>query len=193
MDGIWPVYEAFYIESMLFNTRHAANSIGYLIKIMNRLESSQDPDVLEKLDHERILNHVQNIIVQGAALSRYFWPVRKGHEARGAALRKSLAVSDESPLENRDLRNTLEHFDERIDNYLAPGIVGYVFPSYVGPTLERNGVPAHIFRAYYLDTGIFEVLGQSFEIEELAAEIIRIHKLLISSNENGGRLSAPST
>lgn len=192
-DGIWPVYEVFYIESMLFNTRHAANSIGYLIKVMNELERNDDHEAVEKLDQERILNHVQNIILQGAALSRYFWPVRKAHETRGAALRKALSVSDNSPLENRNLRNALEHFDERIDKYLAKGIVGYVFPRYVGPSLEKDGVPAHIFRAYYLDTGTFEVLGESFEIEGLAQEIIRIHKLLISSSDKGGRLGAPST
>ena len=121
-DGISPVYEVFYIESMLFNTRHAANSIMYLLKVIDELDGNEDPKRFEKLDEERILNHVQNILLQGAALSRYFWPVRDAHKSRGESLRASLAVSDESPLKNRDLRNAVEHFDERIDKYLANGI-----------------------------------------------------------------------
>lgn len=190
-DGISPVYEVFYIESMLFNTRHAANSIMYLLKVIDELDGNEDPKRFEKLDEERILNHVQNILLQGAALSRYFWPVRDAHKSRGESLRASLAVSDESPLKNRDLRNAVEHFDERIDKYLANGIVGYVLPRYVGSTLEKSGVPGHIFRAYYLDTGRFEVLGESFEMQGLAHEIMRIHELLVTFSQNGGRLSAP--
>jgi hypothetical protein len=71
--------------------------------------------------------------MQAGALSRYFWPVRKGHEWRGAQLRSAFGISDDSPLRSRDLRNSIEHFDERLDLFLDGGVTGHVLPEYVGP------------------------------------------------------------
>ena len=129
--------------------------------------------------------------LMGAALSRYFWPVRSGHTARGEFLRNRFGVTDASPLKSRDLRNAIEHFDEKLDIYLAKGIVGVIIPNYIGPSLESDGVPGHLFRAYYVDTGKFEVLGQRFPIPPLAKEIERIDGLLQHPERNGGRLPHP--
>lgn len=70
-----------------------------------------DLEDIERLPHRQILNDLQNMVVQAGSLSRYFWPVRKGHEARAAALRRAFDMSESSPLFSRDLRNAIEHFD----------------------------------------------------------------------------------
>lgn len=64
-----------------------------------------------------IVDGIQALVTQGAALSRYFWPARNNalHNARAAQLRQGLQVREDSPLRNRNLRNHLEHFDERLD------------------------------------------------------------------------------
>jgi hypothetical protein len=80
---IWPPFEVFYIHSMLFNTQSAARSIEVISTVMSYLTESKDADPLAAIDTEDVLNHLQNIVVQSAALSRYFWPVRKGHDRRG--------------------------------------------------------------------------------------------------------------
>lgn len=193
--SIWPPYEAFYIDSMLSNTSSAAVSVEAVasaVEAIGRGELARSD-----LDQDAFLNQLQNIVLQGAALSRFFWPVRKGHEARGAHLRAALDVTDASPLKNRDLRNALEHFDERLDAYLQSSVVGYILPRYVGHTPSTDGVPAHLFRAYFLDRGVFSLLGQEFEMQPIVDEIGRIHDLLVRANENGSRLpsnvSVPTT
>jgi hypothetical protein len=133
------------------------------------------------------LNHLQNIVVQGAALSRYFWPARKDHKKRGEILRKAFDVTDTSPLKSRDLRNDIEHFDEKLDTYLAGGIVGVILPHYIGPLPALSAIPSHLFRAYYTDKAIFEILGKRYDINPITKEIGRIHKLLDKAlNLDGG-------
>jgi hypothetical protein len=89
--GIWPPFEAFYIDAMLFNTRSALASIEVAANMIRRLSG----DILR--DTDSLLANLQNIAVQGA--------------------------------------------------------VGYILPQYVGPLPQSDGVPAHIFRAYYTDAG----------------------------------------
>jgi hypothetical protein len=114
--------------------------------------------------------------------------VRQGHEARGSQLLTALDVADDNPLKNRNLRNEIEHFDEKLDAYLSDGLAGYIIPEFVGSLSENDGVPSHIFRAYYLDVGLFEMLGKRYEVEPLAKEILRIHDRLLVAERNGGRL-----
>jgi hypothetical protein len=180
---VWTPYEVFYIHSMLFNTASAIKSIQYLARC------SKNPalDAFSVGDKD-VLDNVQNIVVQAAAISRYFWPVRKGREARAQLLCAACGVKDESTLKNRDLRNSIEHFDEKLDEYLADGIAGYIFPEYVGPEVERAGAPTHIFRAYYTNTGIFELLGKRYNIAPIADEINRVHHRLQQCDASGGRL-----
>jgi hypothetical protein len=185
-SGIWPPYEAFYIQAMLFNSRSAIASIERLSDALESLsEDTSYP--LPVRESGEILNDLQNVVTHGAALSRYFWPVRRGHEARAELLRSAIGVSEDSPLKNRKLRNQIEHFDEELDTYFSDGIFGIFFPAYVG-LLPIRDVPSHLFRAYYVDAGIFEMLGERYEIEPLANEIVRIHDRLAFCDANGGRL-----
>ena len=183
-DGIWPAYKAFYVEAMLFNTRSAVASLERVSATIEALVEDASGDLLNRLDRRGLLNEVQNIVQQAAALSRYFWPIRQDRHRKFRAedLRAAYTVTAESPLKDRDLRNQLEHFDEKLDDYLKEGIVGYILPEYVGPSLERDGVPGHLFRAYYLDEGVFEVLGKQYKVQPIADEVLRLHHLLSSAS-----------
>lgn len=187
--GIWAPYEAFYIQAMLFNTRSAVASIERVSNALEQVSSDTSGDALERLDKSALLNELQNVILQAAALSRYFWPARSGHETRAKQLRDALDVTEANPLKNRDLRNEIEHLDEKLDAYFADGIAGYIFPEFVGPLPESDGVPAHILRAYYLDVGLFEMLGKRYELQPLADEIVRVHGRLLLADRCGGRLN----
>jgi len=39
-------------------------------------------------------------------------------EGRGAAIREALSVPEDSPIRSRALRNSIEHFDERLDRLM---------------------------------------------------------------------------
>jgi hypothetical protein len=186
---IWPPYEAFYIHSMLFNAQSAVRSMTQVNAVLHAVTENSPEDPIAALPVLHLLGELQNLVTQATAVSRYFWPVRAAHDWRGAQPRKAFGVSDESPLRARDLRNAIEHFDEQLDQYLENGIVGHIVPEYVGPFQEKRDVPVHLFRAYYLDTGVFELLGKCYEIEPLAGEIGRIYEQLRKMEINGGRLS----
>ena len=184
---IQPFYEIFYIHSMLFNSASAVQSLMYLSEPLAELAKNrqQPPD---DFDDDDVLNHLQNVVLQAGAVSKYCFPPRKGHEARAETIKLALGVSDSSPLANRDLRNAMEHFDERLDEYLSQGVFGHFFPQYVGPEPEPNQVPSHIFRAFYVDNDTFELLGIRYSFNPIATEILRVHKEIRRCFEEGGRL-----
>jgi len=188
--NIWPPYEAFYIEAMLFSTRSAIDSIRIANRSLDRSNEWEANPELAATDRRVILNQMQNVVFSGAGLSRYFWPARTHelHVRRAERLRSSLDVTDSSPLKNRDLRNLIEHFDERLDLYLRDGIAGHVFPAYIGNRPEKPDIPVHLFRAYYTEVAVFEVLGQRFEIKPLLEEIARLQSALNRCSEKGSRL-----
>jgi hypothetical protein len=190
--SIWTPYQAFYIQSMLFNTTSAFQSRSIAENIIKKI-SVGEIDPQEKKDI--LLDCLQNVVNQSGSVSRYFFPSRDGakgavkkniHKERGQYLSKIFGVREDSPLMNRALRNSIEHFDERLDLYLQDGIVGYIFPSLILPAPEDSGVPHHIFRAYYLKEGIFQVLGERYEIQPIVDEMARIHDLLLNFDDKGG-------
>jgi hypothetical protein len=140
---------------------------------------------LKNITSDDVLDWLQNIIIQAAALSRYFWPTKnkdkkldKLHKKRGQHLCKAFEMNEKSPLKNRSLRNQIEHFDEHMDIFLAEQIAGKFIPKYVGRLPKDDGVPTYIFRAYYTDVGIFEILGKRYEVQPIVDEIYRIHNKL---------------
>lgn len=181
MEKIHAPFEVFYIESML-------SSVGAALKSISAIEDTEvHPDGSST---EEILNHFQNIILHAATVSRYFWPSKTGviHEVRSNQLRKALGVKDNSSLKNRRLRNLIEHFDENLDVYLSKNVVGIFMPAYVG-TKENSGIPYHFFKAYFIDTDEFEVLGEAFAMRPIISELKRLNKLLEECGKNGFRLA----
>ncbi|WP_337016407.1 hypothetical protein [Pantoea agglomerans] len=139
---------------------------------------------VNRLPRSEILGEMQNIIIQGAALSRYFWPVRESHASRGQYLRDALEIGEDSPLKNRDLRNAIEHFDERLDRYLSQGQFGIFVLDYVGPRLVDNGIAGHTFRAFYMGEEKFKLLDKEYELTPLLDEITRVGKSLFKIESN---------
>lgn len=85
--------------------------------------SAADPDVFCAL-HEAI-NHAGN-------LSKLFFPPKRKDQfaqARGAAMREYFHVPQDSPLNDRSLRDTLEHYDERLDEFFLMFEGGVLVPT----------------------------------------------------------------
>tara|TARA_R100001460_G_scaffold18827_12_gene39717 strand:- start:590 stop:1165 length:576 start_codon:yes stop_codon:yes gene_type:complete len=178
--GIQPPHLAFYSECIRFHCDAAMGSIDYLASFIEMTNETQGHYEMTRDITNHVLDSLQSILIHAAALSRYFWPPQKGennlHKYRGQELKEYFGLNDESPLKTRTLRNQLEHFDENLDKYLSDRpIVGYIIPSYVGGTPRSDGVPTHIFRAFYIDRGIFEVLGVEHEVQPIVDELCRIH------------------
>lgn len=155
---------------MLFNADAAAASVEHTNAVMRIVAENSPEDPVNALPVHDLLRHLQNVVIHAAALLRYCWPVGKKHQWRGEQLRQAFLISEESALKPRELRNAIEHFDERLDLYVEEGLMGQIIPEYVGPVPESSGVRLDLFRGYYIDTGEFELLGNRFNISKWQAK-----------------------
>ena len=177
---IHPFNEVFYIESLLNKTRSILDDVESLNDFWkNGNHDCQYDDV--------ILDTFQNIILNVAGISRFFWP-SKNYQIRGEKLRRVYLVSDLSVLENRDVRNHIEHFDEKLDKFLREFSKGKVMQKYVGPVFFSSDATV-FFRAYFYDKQIFKMLNVEYEVKPIIAEIRRIHEILLRQKKNGGRFT----
>jgi hypothetical protein len=192
--AIWPPHEMFYLQSMLFNASSAVDSIDRVTDLVQAIDGMSEDNIRSILDPSSLLDELKNVVLQAGALSRYFWPVRKKpeHIRRAERLRWAFGIDEASPLHSRDLRNSIEHFDERLDIYLRGEVVGVILPEYVGMRPVGESIPYHLFRAYYLDDGTFSLLGEEYSMPALVDEVLRIHDRLIELDSSGGSLRAPN-
>jgi len=180
--SIFPPFEAFYISSLLFCTRSALSSASTVMDLL-----AENKDGKFEFPPQPPLDTLQNVVNQGAAISRYFWPSDSKYKKRGNALRTAFGVSEESPLRQRKLRNMVEHFDEYLDDFLKECLAGQFIPDYFGrkPPVDRG--PIKFFRAFFTNTGEFEILGQIFQLQPIVDEIGRLHISLVESDQKGSR------
>lgn len=185
---IHPPYLALYCESIRFHCECALHSVDFVASFIDMTNETKGNYEMTAQLQNQVLDNLQNILIHGAALSRYFWPSHsrdkdknKIHSDRACELKQVFNLTDDSPLKNRELRNQLEHFDENLDLYFQEKpIVGYVIPAYVGGYQESE-VPIHFFRAYFIDSGIFNILGKEFKVQPIVDEI---HKIYSRENRN---------
>ena len=181
---IYGYQEMFYIVSLLFCTESALNSAARISSLVKQHKGGR-----YEFPPQPALDELQNIALQGAGISRFLWPTDKKYNKRGEILRKAFAVNEQSPLRSRNLRNQMEHFDEYLDDYLQTCIAGQFIPDYFGPKPPDDRAPIRFFRAFFVNTGEFEILGNIFLMQPIVDEIRRIHELLTKFEKAGGRFS----
>tara|TARA_B110000908_G_scaffold84264_1_gene100695 strand:- start:3444 stop:4043 length:600 start_codon:yes stop_codon:yes gene_type:complete len=179
-DGIQPPHVAFYSEAIRFNVDCASRSIMFVASFVEKFYEANGSVKDTAIDQNLVLDHLQNFLVHTAAVSKFFWPVKDGgnklHKKRSLKLRKLFKISDHSVLKNRTLRNQLEHFDENLDKHLwTKPIVGNILPSYVGYMPVDEQLPYHLFRAFFVDTAVFETLGVQYELDPILEEIGKLY------------------
>lgn len=76
---------------------------------------------LRRRDAQTTLFYLDALLRCSAAISRILWPTRSKYEARGRLLRRLFHVGKRSPFADRVVRNAFEHFDERVEDWLASG------------------------------------------------------------------------
>ncbi|MET4094550.1 hypothetical protein [Arthrobacter sp. UYCu712] len=168
----------------------------YLREVVHQVEgavvaSGLLKQALEAKDIGTTLGFSQNFMATAASLSKLLWtnpsPVKpvwldiddEDYEAyckhaatRSKSLRKVLKVTDSSPLKSRKVRNSLEHFDERLDAHTFAG----------KPIVDRNWGPLHmmpfkredILRHFDPQTLTLTVLSESVSFPDLIAEMSRV-------------------
>jgi hypothetical protein len=180
-DGILPYCEVFYIFSIHYSADRA-------IQAFRRFERSYK----ENEDAISVTSAIHEALGHTAALSRFFWPSRdKGvAKARAKRLRKAFDLDDSSPLRDRRLRDALEHFDERLDQFLLLNDTGHFFPApVVDDHLLADEPTAKLFKLVDAEHGIFVILGEKYQFVPLINDVRRILSVTQPMAEHG-RLSS---
>ena len=184
---IHPPFEAFYIESMLWHTNSALDAVkivgDWIENIVNDNEEALN------LPKEKLFEQLQLIIHNAASLSKYLWPIRNNsiHKKRGMAIKVALQTDDTSALKSKNLRDGLEHFDEKLDKYLRDNQVGEFIHQDVRTEIPVSDIPLHIFKGFYINPRCFVLLGVQYELLPIIAEVERIHNLLTQCTQSGHR------
>jgi hypothetical protein len=187
-EGIHSPYEAFYIRSIAYSAGRARDAF---------LRFAAAKAVRDTADN--LVSSIHEALGHAASLSRFFWPsglggrssaaLKKLKAARALNLRNAFDLNDESPLKNRKLRDSLEHFDERLDFYLLTQDSGYFFPDAMIGDLEAADDPVgHLFKLVDPDRACFVLLGEAHCFGGLRKEVERIHDLALIMDRNGCRL-----
>ena len=134
-----------------------------------------EAQVVHEADAHSTFASIQEALTHAAALSRFFWPVGKKNrlaQARGKRLREVFAMSEDSALRFRGLRNAFEHYDENLDRYLLEAPVGCFFPTpQVGNHELADEPVGNIFKLVDPKAGVCVLLGQKFEYRAVQREI----------------------
>jgi hypothetical protein len=163
--GILPQCEAFYLHSIVY----AADRTMDAFMRFSAAVTAGKADIL-------VVATIQESLAHAAALSRFFWPSKgKLRDARGAKLRAAFNVNEDSPLTERSLRNALEHFDERLDEFLLENDTGHFFPDpMVGDHKLADDPAARIFKLVDPGQQYFVILSEKHGFAPIIEEVDRV-------------------
>lgn len=148
----------------------------YALKAWTLIQSPQtDPDTEPWYS-------IQAFLVATANISKFLWPNPR-KKARGEQLRDFLSVQDGSPLKWRKVRDSFEHFDERLDSWIAPG-KGDHFGRVYGPSDLLDFEPEDNARIYDPRSGHIALFGEEYDIREAVKEVERLHSILREEPES---------
>jgi hypothetical protein len=121
-----------------------------------------------------------------ANVSKHLWPGRRKRQDvqdrfahRGEELRAILGVNDDSPLNNRDVRNDFEHADERLEEWWLDNPNHNLATRTIGPIgIEWSNVPGLITQHELFDPQrkAISFLDHVIDLEPLAQALAEIYE-----------------
>jgi hypothetical protein len=123
-------------------------------------------------DLDRLWYSVQALLVAAGNVSKLMWPPSSRIPQRGAELRRSLDVPEDSILRPRAFRNHFEHFDERLEEWMLSSERHNFADSNVMPPGAIVGLdPSDFLRNLDPTTLTLTFRGDSYELRPLVEEI----------------------
>jgi hypothetical protein len=148
-------------------------------------------DMTEAQDARRKFLYAHALVAAAGNVSKLLWPPdrRAWTSGRGTALRQGFGVTDANPLANRKLRDHLEHFDERLDQWLAEHGETFVDLNVAPPgAIQIEGLePGAVLRQLDPATWTYSFRGEEFSLPEIvqAATDLRNRALAVARGEKG--------
>jgi hypothetical protein len=166
--------ERIYLHELITQCENAVAAV----QRMNALLASQQNVAAE------FFREASDFLQHTSAASRLLWPPgssdkvrRERANARGDQLRASLGIDGDHVLRSRRLRDHLEHYDERIDEWVETSANKNIVDNMIGPRSVIGGdavKDTDIMRLYDPSTKKFIFRGEAFDVQELVNGTIDI-------------------
>lgn len=134
-----------------------------------------------------VFSSIHSFLSHAAMVSKML--LAKSEEANSKSIGDILGIPETSLVHNRKFRNHLEHYDERLREWIKKAVMGRAIGTYnIGPK-SMIGIPNMIFVSHYDPTNdTFTFVDEDFKLGELNNELIRIKALAdkwVKKNEKG--------
>jgi hypothetical protein len=143
---------------------------------------------------------LQSLLTALGNISKILWPImKKGdeqgneiRETRGKELREALNVKGDSALRSRKLRDTFEHFDERMDTWFGAEERQRFSDRNVG-SMEGVIIPSEKDRLRTFDTETWTLtcLGKKFELSPAIKEAYELYEAIQEKTGQPGKKVQP--
>jgi len=140
---------------------------AFAIRAFDDLECS-----LCSADQEAAWYAIQGFLVSVGNISKLLWPKIEKIPGRGEALRKALDIADDSPISPRTFRNHFEHFDERIETWVAAQETSNLVDSNIVPREMVAGLPEAAFlRNLDPTTLVLSFRGDEYDLRKVSEDV----------------------
>lgn len=156
-----------------------------------------------------VFRHLHSFLTHASNVSKMFWPSSVSQQkdgetdedylqrlknvpkefdraTRGAVLQELFEIEDESPLSSKLLRNHLEHYDERMDQWRAESSSQSFSSGGIAPIAAVSVLGAtNSFRHFDPETMLFHFRGGEFSIQAQLTEVCKVSDRSMHLQKNG--------
>lgn len=166
---------------LLFALTESAGALKALDEIDALVQVRDEPQPgIVRLEWKSVFCQIRLALQFSASLSKIFWP-QKSAEARGERLRALAALPDQHRLGNRQLRNHIEHMDERLDEWTAVSPRPYlstdmILPADDRPDESRDSIINSCAVVYDVRINSVILFGDTFSLTEIREAIVEVQE-----------------
>lgn len=177
-----------YVKEVKSQAVFSINAILYLNEALRGMHVVEGDGNDHKTLHSEVFRQTHSFLTHASNVSRLFWPPRlnkKKDEStedyvkraqftkdRGLKLRELFSLNDQSPLKSRELRDHLEHYDERLDHWSNTSKRRIICSDTIGPPNIVSGIEAtDSMRWFDPTTNSFLFRGESYSLQPIVTEI----------------------
>lgn len=184
--------------------RFASNAIGQLNFSLKHLNPPGLEQEKSAFFHSEVFRGIHSFLTHASNVSKILWPgtipkqkrtetdnqyqerIRKIKRAvlRATELRDELRLPEEHILKSRKLRNHLEHFDDRIDDWEEHSGNKNFAQDIIGPENAIVGLDKKDMMRWFNQTnGTFLFRGETFSLQNIATAIEKLLPMLEAKEE----------
>jgi hypothetical protein len=195
-----------YLFEAVTQCKFALNAQRGLDNVLPRLpQAAKSGDFkLRQTLHDEVFRSIHSFLTHVSNVSRLFWPAlptqgknedrttydarcsARANIARAVELRSAIGVGEQHALTSRKLRDHLDHFDERLDNWASGSERRNFVQDLIGGTNSISGIDAEdMMRWYDPSTRCMRFRGEVFDLQAISDGVVDVMECCIATLESG--------